>query len=107
MVVGAANALPERQLKPRRVISAIYNGPFFTTDFFKIDWLHNMDLGVSCDAIGNCLLAFALQLPRKSNQPSGCRIPENPRFLCQEWEPTQSPKLKTTRVLVPWACEMC
>jgi len=25
----------ERQLKPRRVISAIYHCPFFTTDFFQ------------------------------------------------------------------------
>ena len=74
---------------------------------FKIDWLHNMDLGVSCDAIRKCMLVFALQLPRKSGQPSGCPIPENQRFLCQEWQPTQSPELKTraakTRVLVPWA----
>ena len=40
MVVCATNALPERQLKPRRVISAIYNCPCFTTDSLQVSRLH-------------------------------------------------------------------
>ena len=44
---------------------------------FKIDWLHNMDLGVSW-------------VPGKSSQPSGCPIPGNARngnqLKSQNWK---------------------
>ena len=43
----------ERQLLQGKKVSAIYHCPLFSTSCFKIDWLHTMDLGVSCDTLGN------------------------------------------------------
>ena len=35
--------------------TALYKCPFFTTEVFKLDWLHVADLGCSCDMLGNLL----------------------------------------------------
>ena len=43
------------QPRPRASDHQIYNLRGFTTWHFGIDWLHVMDLGVSCHAIGNVL----------------------------------------------------
>ena len=38
--------------KPR---TALCKCPFFTTEVFKLEWLHVADLGCSCDMLGNLL----------------------------------------------------
>lgn len=42
-----------RQLQLGKPLSTIYRCPFVTTDTFKLDWLHIVDMGVSCDTLGN------------------------------------------------------
>lgn len=36
--------------------SPIVGAPFFSTKLFQLDWLHVMDLGVTCDFLGNLFL---------------------------------------------------
>ena len=116
----------ERQLKQKRVISSIYHCPFFTTDCFKIDWLHTMDLGVSCDTIGNACWYLLGKFPGNRASQVAALFLKIKDFYARNGtqdkignltekmirnSATQSPKLKTraaeTRALVPWACEIC
>ena len=55
----------ERQFLQGKTISAIYHCPLFSTSCFKIDWLHTIDLGVSCDTLGNLCWHLLPKFPGK------------------------------------------
>lgn len=38
--------------------------PFFSSDVFQLDWLHVMDIGVTCDFIGDVLLLLLNHYPQ-------------------------------------------
>ena len=43
--------------------SPIMSAPFFVADVFQLDWLHVMDIGVTCDFIGNCFYLLVRKYP--------------------------------------------
>lgn len=42
-----------RQTEASKTTSTIFGAPFLTVQCFKMDWLHIMDLGCSCEFLGN------------------------------------------------------
>lgn len=48
--------------------SPIFGAPFFDVSHFQLDWLHVMDLGVTCDFMGNAMLVLADKYPGGSRR---------------------------------------
>ena len=115
----------ERQLLQGKKVSAIYHCPLFSTSCFKIDWLHTMDLGVSCDTLGNlCWHLLPKFAGKRSDQVAALFLTMKDFYTRNNVETRlfnltekmirssakTSPKLKTrageTRALVPWAWEI-
>ena len=115
----------ERQLLQGKTISAIYHCPLFSTSCFKIDWLHTIDLGVSCDTLGNLCWHLLPKFPgKRSDQVAALFLTMKHFYTRNNMEARlsnltakmirssakTSPKLKTrageTRALIPWALEI-
>ena len=115
----------ERQLLQGKKVSAIYHCPLFSTSCFKIGWLHTMDLGVSCDTLGNlCWHLLPKFAGKRSDQVAALFLTMKDFYTRNNVETRlfnltekmirssakTSPKLKTrageTRALVPWAWEI-
>jgi hypothetical protein len=48
--------------------SPILEVPFFSSDVFQLDWLHVMDIGVTCDFLGNVLLLLLGHFPQPTQR---------------------------------------
>ena len=49
-------------------ISPIFSSPFLKATCFKVDWLHTMDLGVTCDFLASLFFALLPKLPGGSEE---------------------------------------
>jgi hypothetical protein len=48
--------------------SPLTSVPFFSSDVFQLDWLHVMDIGVTCDFLGNCFCMVLRRYPEPSQK---------------------------------------
>ena len=65
----------------------IMSAPFFKIDLFQLDWLHVMDIGVSCDFMGNC---FLLLLKYKAGNSKKERVKELYRDIVEFYKRTKA-----------------
>ena len=61
---GFVERLRRRKLQP----SPLFGCPGLTTSCFKPDWLHVVDLGVTCDFLGNLLLLLSTKFEGRSHK---------------------------------------
>ena len=57
-----------RQIRRGIPISPLFAVPGVTTDVFRRDWLHIVDLGVGADFLGNCFKEFCKLLPGRNKK---------------------------------------